>query len=113
MPRKYGVKRLDLQQKYPSRDTVPLRFNLFSLICICVLPAVLQAMISIACISLPAACNIAACTQIQTSNIFSVFMYRRPTLCTLHIAVDFLKFLKIAVVWGGVLLGYSAYIMSL
>jgi hypothetical protein len=29
------------------------------------------------------------------------FMYRRPTLCTLHIAVDFLKSLKIAVVWGG------------
>ncbi len=29
------------------------------------------------------------------------FMYRRPTLCTLHIAVDFLKFLEIAVVWGG------------
>jgi hypothetical protein len=26
---------------------------------------------------------------------------RRPTLCTLHIAVDFLKSLKIAVVWGG------------
>jgi len=29
------------------------------------------------------------------------FMYRRPTLCTLHIAVDFLKSLEIAVVWGG------------
>ncbi len=29
------------------------------------------------------------------------FMYRRPTLCTLHIAVDFLKSLKIAVVLGG------------
>jgi hypothetical protein len=28
-------------------------------------------------------------------------MYRRPTLCTLHIAVDFLQSLKIAVVWGG------------
>jgi hypothetical protein len=28
-------------------------------------------------------------------------MYRRPTLCTLHIAVDFLKSLEIAVVWGG------------
>jgi hypothetical protein len=28
-------------------------------------------------------------------------MYRRPILCTLHVAVDFLKFLKIAVVWGG------------
>jgi hypothetical protein len=44
-----------------------------------------------------------------------LFMYRRPTLCTLHIAVDFLKSLKIAVVWGGggVLLGYSAYIISL
>jgi|LakMenE18May11ns_1017448.scaffolds.fasta_scaffold6691559_1 hypothetical protein len=42
------------------------------------------------------------------------FMYRRPTLCTLHIAVDFLKSLKIAVVLeGGVLLGYSAYIISL
>jgi hypothetical protein len=40
---------------------------------------------------------------------------RRPTLCTLHIAVDFLKSLKIAVVWGGGggLLGYSAYIISL
>jgi len=25
-------------------------------------------------------------------------MYRRPTLCTLHIAVDFLKSLEIAVV---------------
>jgi hypothetical protein len=35
-------------------------------------------------------------------------MYRRPTLCTLHIAVDFLKSLKIAVVWGwGVVLGYK------
>ncbi len=44
----------------------------------------------------------------------SHFMYRRPTLCTLHIAVDFLKSMKIAVVWGGgVLLGYSAYIISL
>jgi len=31
----------------------------------------------------------------------NVFMYRRPTLCTLHIAVDFLKSLKIAVVVGG------------
>jgi hypothetical protein len=43
-------------------------------------------------------------------------MYRRPILCTLHVAVDFLKFLKIAVVWGGgggVLLGHSAYIISL
>ncbi len=30
-----------------------------------------------------------------------IFMYRRPTLCTLHIAVDFLKSLKIAVVLGG------------
>ncbi len=31
------------------------------------------------------------------------FMYRRPILCTLHSAVDFFKFLKIAVVggWGG------------
>jgi hypothetical protein len=28
-------------------------------------------------------------------------MYRRPTLCTLHIAVDFLKSLKIAVILGG------------
>jgi hypothetical protein len=37
------------------------------------------------------------------------FMYQRPTLCTLHIAVDFLKSLKIAVVWGGggLVLGYS------
>ncbi len=32
---------------------------------------------------------------------FFTFMYRRPTLCTLHIAVDFLKSLKIAVVLGG------------
>ncbi len=30
--------------------------------------------------------------------IFLCFMYRRPTLCPLHIAVDFLKSLKIAVV---------------
>jgi hypothetical protein len=36
-------------------------------------------------------------------------MYRRPTLCTLHIAVDFLKSLEIAVVWRGVVLGYCAY----
>ncbi len=28
-------------------------------------------------------------------------MYRRPILCTLHGAVDFLKVLKIAVVGGG------------
>ena len=48
------------------------------------------------------------------SGTLIVIMYRRPTLCTLHIAVDFLKSLKIAVVWGGgVLLGYSAYIISL
>jgi hypothetical protein len=42
-------------------------------------------------------------------------MYRRPILCTLHGAVDFLKFLKIPVVGGGggVLLGHSAYIISL
>ena len=32
----------------------------------------------------------------------SIFMYRIPILCTLHVAVDFLKFLKIAVVWGGI-----------
>jgi hypothetical protein len=46
----------------------------------------------------------------------SYFMYRRPTLCTLHIAVDFLKSLEIAVVWGGgggVVLGFWAYIISL
>jgi hypothetical protein len=43
-----------------------------------------------------------------------VFMYRRPTLCTLHIAVDFLKSVKIAVVWvEELLLGYKAYIISL
>jgi len=43
-----------------------------------------------------------------------MFMYRRPTLCTLDIAVDFLKSLEIAVVWGGgVVLGYCAYIISL
>jgi hypothetical protein len=29
------------------------------------------------------------------------FMYRRPILCTLYGAVDFLKVLKIAVVGGG------------
>ena len=34
-------------------------------------------------------------------SAFNFFMYRRPTLCTLHIAVDFLKSLEIAVVWGG------------
>jgi hypothetical protein len=31
---------------------------------------------------------------------FVLFMYRRPILCTLHGAVDFFKFLKIAVVGG-------------
>ena len=36
---------------------------------------------------------------LQHENL--TFMYRRPTLCTLHIAVDFLKSLEIAVVWGG------------
>jgi hypothetical protein len=37
------------------------------------------------------------------------FIYRRPTLYLLEIAVDFLKSLEIAVVWGGgvVLLGYK------
>jgi hypothetical protein len=35
-----------------------------------------------------------------SENCEIVFMYRRPILCTLHVAVDFLKFLKIAVVWG-------------
>ncbi len=46
-------------------------------------------------------------------------MYRRPILCTLYGAVDFLKVLKIAVVGGGVLLdgweevlGRSVYITS-
>ena len=36
-------------------------------------------------------------------------MCRRPTLYLLEIAVDFLKSLEIAVVWGGgvVLLGYK------
>ncbi len=34
-------------------------------------------------------------------------MYRRPTLYPLEIAVDFLKSLQIAVVWGGVVLGYK------
>ncbi len=35
-------------------------------------------------------------------------MYRRPTLYPLEIAVDFLKSLEIAVVWGGwVVLGYK------
>ena len=44
------------------------------------------------------------------SGTLIVIMYRRPTLCTLHIAVDFLKSLKIAVVWGeGLLLGYKAF----
>jgi hypothetical protein len=38
-----------------------------------------------------------------------LFMYRRPTLCTLHIAVYFLKSLKIAVVWGGGLLGRGGH----
>ncbi len=33
-------------------------------------------------------------------GVIIYFMYRRPTLCTLHIAVNFLKSLKIAVVWG-------------
>ncbi len=47
-------------------------------------------------------------------HLLTDFMYRRPTLCTLHIAVDFLKSLKIAVVLvGGLLLGYNAYIISL
>ena len=40
-------------------------------------------------------------------------MYRRPTLCTLHIAVDFLKSLEIAVVLGGVVLGYCVYYIPL
>jgi len=31
----------------------------------------------------------------------SLFMYRRPILCTLYGAVDFLKVLNIAVVEGG------------
>ena len=36
------------------------------------------------------------------------FMYRRSTLYPLEIAVDFLKSLYIAVVWGGgVVLGYK------
>ncbi len=34
-------------------------------------------------------------------TISNTIMYRRPTLCTLHIAVDFFKSLKIAVVLGG------------
>ncbi len=34
-------------------------------------------------------------------------MYRRPILCTLYGAVDFLKVLKIAVGGGGVLLVHS------
>jgi hypothetical protein len=34
-------------------------------------------------------------------NSIKNFMYRRPILCTLHGAVDFLKFLNIAVVGGG------------
>jgi hypothetical protein len=33
--------------------------------------------------------------------LYEYFMYRRPTSCTLRIAVDFLKSLKIAVVGGG------------
>jgi hypothetical protein len=49
-----------------------------------------------------------------TKEFLKYFMYRRPILCTLHGAVDFFKFLKIAVVGGwGVLLGHSAYIISL
>ncbi len=44
------------------------------------------------------------CTEqfFKMVNMVYYFMYRRPTLCTLNIAVDFLKSLKIAVVfWGG------------
>jgi hypothetical protein len=44
--------------------------------------------------------NLAGTVLLRTcAEIF--FMYRRPTLCTLHIAADFLKSLEIAVVWGG------------
>ncbi len=37
-------------------------------------------------------------------SVNNIFMYRRPILCTLYGAVDFLKVLMIAVVGGGVLL---------
>ena len=40
-------------------------------------------------------------TRFTELAVDNYFMYRRPTLCTLHIAVDFLKSLEIAVVWGG------------
>ncbi len=60
-------------------------------------------------------CVVVCCCLLEGSPYAGVnFMDRRPTLCTLHIAVDFLKSRKIAVVWGGgVLLGYRAYIISL
>jgi hypothetical protein len=54
-------------------------------------------------------------THTSVSDLYIIIiMYRRPILCTLYCAVDFLKVLKIAVVWGGgVLAGHSAYITSL
>ncbi len=39
--------------------------------------------------------------KLKKTIVIIYFMYRRQTLCTLHIAVDFLKSLEFAVVWGG------------
>ncbi len=43
----------------------------------------------------------------MSSEPESLFMYRRPILCTSYGAVDFLNVLKYAVVWGGVLLVHT------
>ncbi len=48
---------------------------------------------------LPPATEVRCLAAIALSLL--LFMYRRPILCTLHGAVEFLKVLKIAVVGGG------------
>jgi hypothetical protein len=59
-------------------------------------------------------------TGLHTGHVVFDFTYRRPILCTLYGAVDFLKVLKIAVVGGGgvlldgweEVLGRNVYITS-
>ncbi len=63
-----------------------------------------QSRITLCLIDVPIVNTVSAGNRNTTrSRMNLIFMYRRPILCTLHGAVDFLKFLRIAVVggWGG------------
>jgi hypothetical protein len=52
-------------------------------------------------------CNLHSGRESMSYWLIVIFMYRRPILCTLYGAVDFLNVLKKGCWWGGVLLVHS------